>query len=46
MKCPEVNFIKAICGNSTIPFKIKIKTVYTEADVCKDAKIMSCRTKL
>ena len=38
MKCTEVNFIKAICGNSTIPFKIKIKLVYTEGDVCKDTK--------
>ena len=38
LKYTDINFIKAILGNSTLPFKIEIKLVYTEGDVCKDTK--------
>ena len=42
-----INFIKAIWGNPTLPFKMEIRLVYTEANVCvKIQKIMSCKTKL
>ena len=27
-----------ICGNHALPFKMEIKLVYTERDVCKDTK--------
>ena len=46
LKCTEINFIKAICGNTSLPFKMESKLVYTEGAVCKIQKIMSCITKL
>ena len=43
----KIDVIKSICGNPTVPFKMEIRLVYTEANVCvKTQKIMSCKTKL
>ena len=43
----KIDVIKSICGNPTVPFKMEISLVYTEANVCvKTQKIMSCKTKL
>ena len=36
LKYTEINFIKAICGNPTLPFKMEIRLAYTEDNVCKD----------
>ena len=30
----KINFIKTICGNPTLLFKMEIRHVYTEANVC------------
>ena len=38
LKYTDINFIKAIFGNPTPPFKIEIRLVYPEGNVCKDAK--------
>ena len=38
LKCPGVNVIEAICENLTPPFKMEIRFVYTEGNVCKDTK--------
>ena len=47
LKYTKINFIKVICGNPTLPFKMEIRLVYTEAEVyVKIQKIMSCKTKL
>ena len=46
-KYAKINFIKAICGNHTLPFKMKIGLAYTEANVCvKIPKIMTSKIKL
>ena len=34
----DINFIKVICDNPTPPFKMEIRLVYTEGNVCKDTK--------
>ena len=36
LKCTDINFIKAICGNPTPPFKMDIVLVHIEGNVCKD----------
>ena len=38
MMYTDINFIKAICGNPTPPFKMEIRLVYNEGNVCKDKK--------
>ena len=38
LKYTDINLIKAICGNPTHPFKMEIRVVYTEGNVCKDTK--------
>ena len=38
LKYTEINFIKAICGNPTVPFKMEIRLVYIAGNVCKDTK--------
>ena len=41
-----INFIKAICGNSTPPFKIVLQ-LFALKEMCVNIqKIMSCKTKL
>ena len=32
--------------DTTPPFKMEIRIAYTEGNVCKDIKIMSCKSKL
>ena len=39
LKYTDINFIKAIYGNTTPPFKMEIRFVYTEGYVCKDTKM-------
>ena len=34
----DINVIKAICGSPTLPFKMAIRLVYAEGNVCKDTK--------
>ena len=34
----HINLIKVICGNTTLPFKIEIRVVYSEGNMCKDTK--------
>ena len=38
LKYTEISFIKAIYGNPTLPFKMKIRFAYTEGNVFKDIK--------
>ena len=38
MKFTAINLSKAICKNPTPRFKMKIRLVYTEGNVCKDTK--------
>ena len=38
MKYIEINFIKTICRNPTLPFEMESRLVYTEGNVCKDIK--------
>ena len=39
-----INSIKAIFGNPSLSFKMNIRLVYTEANVCvKIQKVMSCK---
>ena len=38
LKYTDINFIKAICGNPSPPFKMEIGLVYTEGNACKDTK--------
>ena len=44
LKYNDINFLKAICRNSTPSFKMKIRLVYTKGNVCKDTKKMCCKT--
>ena len=38
LKYTDIDFIKAIYGNTTAPFKMEIRLVYTEENVSKDTK--------
>ena len=38
MKYTDINLSKAICKNPTPRFKMKIRLIYTEGNVCKDTK--------
>ena len=37
----EINFVKAIFRNPTLPLKMEITLVYTEGNLCKDTHIMN-----
>ena len=44
MLSAKINFIKAICGNHTLPFNMEIRLAYTETNVCvKIPKIMTSK---
>ena len=45
LKYNGINFIKAICRNSTPSFKMKIRLVYTKVNVCKDTKKWAVKLK-
>ena len=38
LKCTDINFIEAICGNPTPPFKMDIILVHIEGNVFKDTE--------
>ena len=38
LKYSEISFIKAVYENPTLLFKIEIRLVYIEGNVCKDTK--------
>ena len=38
LKYTDISFVETIFGNPTPPFKIEIRLVYLEGNVCKDAK--------
>ena len=43
----QINFINAIFGNPTLPFKMEIRLVYNETNVCvKIQKVMTRKNKL
>ena len=46
LKYTDINFVKAICGNPTPRFKIKIRLAHAKGNVCKDNllqnKIVGC----
>ena len=46
LKCTDINFIKAICGNTTPPFKMEIRFVYTEGNACEDTKIHELQNQI
>ena len=38
MNYADINFIKAICENTTPFFKMEVRLIDTEKNMCKDAK--------
>ena len=38
LKYTDINFVKALCGNPTLPLKIEIRLVYTTGNVSNNTK--------
>ena len=45
-KYTNINFIKAVCGNSTTAFNMEIRLVHTEGNVCKHTKYLELQNQI